>query len=133
MTACLAGIGFMFCAATVLYVGALPLTRLFLAEERGETSLVAAELLRIVAFALPAMAMSMILAGALRGAGDTRWPLVFTLIGNLGVRIPGAYVLTQYYDFGVQGAWWAMVGDIVVRAALVTYRFLHGGWKRIEV
>lgn len=133
MTACAAGVGFMLCAATVLYVGAGPLTQLFLAAERTATSQVAAQLLRTVAFALPAMALSMILAGALRGAGDTRWPLVFTLIGNLGVRIPGAYLLTQHFGLGVQGAWLAMVGDIVLRAALVSYRFLHGGWKRVRV
>jgi Na+-driven multidrug efflux pump len=30
-------------------------------------------------------------------------------------------------------AWYAMVADVLVRYALVTFRFNHGGWKRIEV
>jgi Na+-driven multidrug efflux pump len=34
---------------------------------------------------------------------------------------------------GVSGAWYAMAADLAVRAALILYRFSHGGWKRIEV
>jgi Na+-driven multidrug efflux pump len=33
----------------------------------------------------------------------------------------------------VQGAWWAMVIDLVLRCLLVSIRFLHGGWKRVKV
>ena len=47
--------------------------------------------LQIVALAMPPFALSTILIGGLRGAGDTRWPLVFTLVGFVGVRIPLAY------------------------------------------
>ena len=35
--------------------------------------------------------------------------------------------------YGVQGAWWAMVSDTVLRAVLTAYRFWHGGWQRVEV
>ena len=95
---------------------------------------------------MPALAVTMILGGALRGAGDTRLPLAITLIGFLGIRIPLAYFLTQGYlglpswDFsltgfqlGVQGAWYAMVIDIMTRSVLVLLRFLQGGWARVEV
>jgi Na+-driven multidrug efflux pump len=33
----------------------------------------------------------------------------------------------------VAGAWYAMVADMLLRCALVVFRFLHGGWKRVEV
>ena len=81
-----------------------------------------------------------------RGAGDTRWPLLFTLIGFLAIRIPATYLLgfQQLYlpgvdlfvaglGAGVLGAWYAMAIDLCVRAVLGLYRFLHGGWKRLEV
>jgi Na+-driven multidrug efflux pump len=69
----------------------------------------------------------------LRGAGDTRWPLAFTFIGFVGVRIPAAYLLSHTLGWGITGAWYAMVADVMVRCALVTFRFNRDGWKRIEV
>ena len=44
-----------------------------------------------------------------------------------------AYLLAQSWGWGVQGAWYAMLADLTVRAVLISYRFWHGGWKRIEV
>jgi Na+-driven multidrug efflux pump len=75
----------------------------------------------------------MVLTGALRGAGDTRWPLVFTLIGFFGVRFPVAWLLAIAWGWGVQGAWYAIVADLTVRAALFSARFAHGGWQRVKV
>ncbi len=75
----------------------------------------------------------MILSGALRGAGDTRWPLAFTLIGFLGVRIPLTWLLALHLQWGVRGAWYAMAADLLVRCGLVVYRFWQGGWKEIEI
>ena len=82
----------------------------------------------------------------LAGTGDTRWPLAFSLIGLLGVRIPVAYWLAHETilipgtnwtlvgcGLGVLGAWYAMAIDLHVRAALFIYRITHGGWKRVKV
>jgi Na+-driven multidrug efflux pump len=77
--------------------------------------------------------LQMILTGALRGAGDTRWPMLFTVVGFLGIRLPATYYVLSHTTLGVAGAWWAMVLDIVVRCGMVTYRFFHGGWKRTRV
>ena len=61
--------------------------------------------LRLIAFAMPALASAMIFANALRGAGDTRVPVIFTWIGMFGVRIPLAYLLTRHgiVDLGLWG------------------------------
>jgi Na+-driven multidrug efflux pump len=93
----------------------------------------AAPLLRIVAFGMPALALTTILSGGLRGAGDTRWTLIITFAGLVGVRIPVAYLLAHGCGLGIRGAWYAMVADLTVRCILVGLRFRHGGWKRIEV
>src|SRR5207302_11454728 len=83
--------------------------------------------LRLVAFAMPALACTIIFTSALRGAGDTRVPVLFTWIGFLGVRIPLAYylalpevdlgVLGKWHgqDRGLFGAWMAMFADLTVR------------------
>jgi putative MATE family efflux protein len=131
--ACVAGIGLMGFVGLVLYFGADKLARLFVSSEQLDVAQLSASLLRIVSCVMVPLALMMVLNGALRGAGDTRWPLLFTFIGLLGVRMPTAYLFTDILDWGVRGAWYAMVADLTVRCLLVSYRFLHGGWKHIEV
>lgn len=101
--------------------------------------------LRLVAFAMPGLASGIILTAALRGAGDTRVPVLFTWIGFLGVRIPLTYLLTRPridlgplgewpgFPLGLYGAWVAMFVDIYVRGGLVTLRFIGGKWKSVNV
>lgn len=94
--------------------------------------------LRVVAFALPALATINVLSGALRGAGDTRWPWAIVLFGYLVVRIPLTYWLATTTDrggigWGLYGAWVAMFADLCTRAGLVAARFLRSGWKRARV
>ncbi len=145
-TACLLGGVLMTGAGAGFYFGGEWLAALFLGPGSAEAHALTAPLLKIVAFSQPSLAMSMVLSGALRGAGDTRWPLAFTFLGFLGVRIPLAYVLAweqidvalfglviQGYGLGVIGAWYAMITDVIVRSFLVLTRFLHGGWKWVKV
>jgi putative MATE family efflux protein len=146
LLACLVGGGVMTMAGVIFFAIPLPLARLFVRTDQLDVALTAVPLLRIVAVGMPALAVAMILNGALRGAGDTRWPLLFSLIGFLGVRIPLAYWLAfeqlsmfggtwpiDGWNLGVVGTWYAMLVDLHVRAVLVLYRFFHGGWKRVEV
>ncbi len=90
--------------------------------------------LRLIAFAMPAIASTIIFASALRGAGDTRVPVAFTWLGFLGVRIPLAYLLTSGpLDMGLYGAWVAMVADVAVRGTLLALRYAGGLWTRAIV
>ena len=101
--------------------------------------------LRLVAFAMPALASCIIFTSALRGAGDTRIPVLFTLTGFFAVRIPLAYYLAlERVDLGplgdwpgaglgLIGAWLAMFADLVVRGAFLLYRFASGRWQQARV
>jgi putative MATE family efflux protein len=90
--------------------------------------------LRLVAFAMPALAATIIFTSALRGAGDTRVPVLFTWFGFLAVRIPLAYLLTQpSCQLGLLGAWLAMFADILVRGGFFLARFAGGRWQTLRV
>jgi len=101
--------------------------------------------LQLVAFAMPALASCIIFTYALRGAGDTRVPVLFTWTGFLVVRIPLAYALTlptidlgplgswQGFNLGLYGAWLAMFADLIVRGGFFLVRYAGGRWQRIEV
>ena len=136
----------MVFAGGLFYCQSTQLPHLFLAARHTDVAALATPLLEIIGLAMPALAVTMILSGALRGAGDTRWPLLFSMIGMLGVRLPLAYwfaldsfhvpgtsLVVTGWGLGVAGAWYAMAADLAVRAVLILYRFSHGGWKRIEV
>lgn len=132
------GAGFVFLAmADELVVG-------FLGEGRAAAP-EAARILRLMACFMLPLAVAMVLSGGLRGAGDTRTPLLITLFGFGVVRIPLAIYLAhesialpwgvtiQGAGLGVYGAWCGAVSDLSVRALLTALRFWQGGWKRIEV
>lgn len=90
--------------------------------------------LRLVALAMPALASTIIFTQALRGAGDTRIPVLFTWIGFLAVRLPLAYWLTgPSVGLGLYGAWLAMCADLLVRGVFFFVRFASGKWKGARV
>jgi putative MATE family efflux protein len=143
---CLIATTMMIAAGFVFYFGAAPMSAFFLGGYQSNVLPLAVELLHLIAFIMPPLAIMMVLMGALRGAGDTRLPLLVSLFGFLVVRIPLAMVLSynQFtiplidytvtgYGLGVMGAWYAVIIDVTLRAALLSWRFFHGGWQRIEV
>lgn len=135
---------FMTSVALVFYFGGELLTTFFTGDVNDPTGVITTRLLRIVAFSTPPLGVLMVLIGAMRGAGDTRMPLLITFVGLIGIRIPlaclfgwGAFsvlgVTVEGFAWGLAGTWWAMLIDVVVRSLLASWRFLHGGWKEIVV
>lgn len=79
--------------------------------------------LRIDAFAQPFLAVSLILAGALQGMGDTKSPMYSTVVGMWIIRIAGVYVMSILFDLGIAGVWLSIAIDLLVRAIFLFYRF----------
>ncbi|MGI6627573.1 MAG: MATE family efflux transporter [Bacillota bacterium] len=93
----------------------------------------AAGALKIIALSQPFMISMFILIGGLRGAGDTRWTLLITMLGFWGIRVVTAYFLAIRLNLGLYGAWIGMALDMVVRSVLGVLRFRAGGWKHTRV
>jgi putative MATE family efflux protein len=118
----------------VFFFTAEPLVRLFL-RGPGEAATVAAAAacLRIAAFEQPFMAMGMALGGALRGAGDTRSPVIVGILGVWGVRIPMAWALAFPAGLGLNGIWITMIADWALRTVVFSILFRRGRWKAIKL
>ncbi|MCH8256490.1 MAG: MATE family efflux transporter [Proteobacteria bacterium] len=84
----------------------------------------------IMAIAQPMMAIEFTLGGCLRGAGDTRFPLITTMIGLIGVRV-GLATLFTYLGLGVGWIYGALIGDYLVKSLMLVHRFRSGKWKQI--
>ena len=87
--------------------------------------------LRLVGIIQPLLAANFVYAGALRGAGDTRWPLIIKLVSPWLVRLPLAIWLIPRY--GLTGAWIAMSIDLALQGVLAWWRFRGSAWERIKV
>jgi putative MATE family efflux protein len=134
-TAFALGGAWMACMGAVFFVLAWPMFWLFCPKaDQSEIIRVGVPVLRLVALAQPALASTNIFTASLRGAGDTRVPVLITLFGIYGVRIPLAYLLTgSGMQFGLTGAWMAMFVDLYVRGLFILVRFAGGWWKRLRV
>jgi putative MATE family efflux protein len=139
-------VGLLTASALVFYFGGGLLTMFFTGDAADPTGIETARLLKIASFATPPFGLLMVLQGALRGAGDTRWSLGISLFSLILLRVPLACwfaweqiplpltdAVLPGWSMGVAGAWWAMAIDVAVRSGLTTLRFLHGGWKRTTV
>jgi MATE family, multidrug efflux pump len=78
-------------------------------------------------------AIGIIAEGALRGAGDTRWPLAVHTVLNWVFFIPVAYLLGVTFDYGLFGAWCGGLVFVVGLAVVLVWRFRSGAWQQIRI
>jgi putative MATE family efflux protein len=104
------------------------------------------ESLQVIAFSQPPLALAFVLSGALRGAGDARFPMVVTSIAVWLVRLPtGAFlglptvcipftpVCMPGLGWGLPGIYAALIIEASFRAVLFFRRFQAGKWQHIRV
>ena len=86
----------------------------------------------IIAIAQPMMAFEFTLGGALRGAGETRFPLRATFFGIIFGRLIPALIflwmeLSIYWIFSV------MLLDYVIKASMLLHHFQSRKWLDINI
>jgi len=116
-------------AAGVLLFALSPSIANFLSND-PEVIELATFVLRIMAFAQPLLAFEFAIGGALRGAGDTRFTLLTTIICYVFIRVLIAYV---FLKLGLSVYWIICVQlvDYSIKAILMYWRFRSGAWLNI--
>ncbi|NDH05418.1 MATE family efflux transporter [bacterium] len=142
-TAYFLGAVFMSIMGMIFFFFSEPMFLVFCPDpSQAEIVRIGAPVLRLIAFAMPFLASCIIMTSALRGAGDTRVPVIFTWIGFFLLRIPAALLFARNPSedifmpelaFGLLGAWLAMFIDLFARGVLLIYRFATGKWKLVKV
>ena len=89
--------------------------------------------LQILSLFTTAQIVNMAISGGLRGGGDTRWPLIATMAGVLGMRMILGYILIIAMGWGIAGAWLCWLLDQVIRAIIIYFRYRGGKWKLVRV
>jgi len=88
---------------------------------------------RLAALEQLPIAVQMVLSGSLRGAGDTRTPMIVTVVGTLLFRVSAVYLLAIVLHLGLAGVWLGTAVDWTGRAILLYLLFQRGTWKGVRV
>jgi MATE family multidrug resistance protein len=80
--------------------------------------------------------LQVVSAGALRGAGDTRAPMLVNILGFWLIGLPTSLVLAFPLDLGPEGLWWGVVAGLASVAVFLLTRLawrFRGDLSRIRV
>jgi len=79
-------------------------------------------------------AMAIVMSGALRGAGDTVWPGVATIILSWSCIVGLGHLLLEVApDMGSAGPWTGAAAFIILLGTVLVARFRSGKWKTIKL
>ncbi|MFT4258198.1 MATE family efflux transporter [Microbacterium sp.] len=113
--------------AALLWLGAEPALAIFGVNDAVLAQ--ARDALLISILLLPLSAVTSVVYGALRSAGDVVMPMLYSIGASAIVLLPLSLVLVPAW--GVAGVFWALVAGEAVRAALLLARWIRGSWQRI--
>ena len=118
------------CMATLGLLVAIwaPELAVFFLGDEPETVALTITMAYIMAATTPLMAIEFAIGGALRGAGDTRFPMVATIVGLILTRCLLAAVFTLL-GWPVVWVFGATIAECIVKAAMLVWRFRSGRWK----
>ncbi|MFH1368439.1 MAG: MATE family efflux transporter [Elusimicrobiota bacterium] len=85
--------------------------------------------IRIVSISYFFIAVMFALQGVVRGAGDTLYMFLFTLLGLVIIRYPIAVLLIKYTSLREHGIWIAIVLSTIISLALNYWYYRSGKWK----
>ena len=105
----------------LLFLAWPSVTRLFSDDEAVRTAALPG--LQLILLAVPLEAINQVLTGALRGAGDTRYPMWVTIVGHWLVALPLIVLFTGVLGWGLTGVWSAMFLQMLLRALATGARF----------
>ncbi len=122
--------GWVTAQAALIFMGVLGLTYYFFAEEwmrlftpDPEVIALGVRFMTVAAFIQVPLSFAIVVAGALRGAGETRWVMSMPIVGGWLVRLPLGYLLGYVMGFGIMGVWWTMFLDWLIRGSLISLKF----------
>jgi len=115
----------------VYYFGARPLCSLFFEEEHIVE--IGVSILHVIIFVVIFQISQVIYMGSLRGAGDTLYTAIASMISVTFVRTAVSYFCGYVLNWGIAGIWLGVLGDQVSRYIFASIRFKAGKWVQIKI
>ncbi|MCL4234141.1 MAG: MATE family efflux transporter [Deltaproteobacteria bacterium] len=122
----LVGVGYMAAVGLIFGLARHPLMSAFNPDFRVVD--IGVHLVVIAALFQPFDALGLMIAGVLRGAGDTRYPMIVMAISGAFVFMPGIWFFGEKLGLGVVGAWIAALVHVMTYAGFQFARYRRGVW-----
>ena len=119
----------MFLSGALLFTFARPMAGLF--SRDAAVIALSAAVLRMVALSEPFYGIYIVLEGCLQGAGNTKAPFLFNVIGMWCVRIVGTFILVVLLHKGLTAAWGAMICHNLLLFVIYVLYFRSGRWTEL--
>ncbi len=110
-----------------------PLIGLFLADARPEVIAAGSISLCYIALFQFSDSIGILSAGALKGAGDTKYTAVVQILIAWLFFLPLVFYLGKPEVWGLHGAWLAATIYIWIYSALLFRRFVSEKWRKIDI
>lgn len=92
----------------------------------------AVNMIRIASLYVLAEAVMVALVGALRGAGDTHFTMIASVISHW-LFVPILYFSLNVFNFSIEISWLLLVTFFLIFCTVLIFRFRSGKWKKIKV
>lgn len=119
------------CLVAIYYFGASGLYHLFFTEDHIVA--IGVQIMHVIIFVVIFQICQVIYMGCLRGAGDTLYTAVASMISVTFIRTIISYFCGYVLGWGVIGIWMGVLGDQVSRFVFATVRFRQGKWVKIKI
>ena len=71
--------------------------------------------------------------GCLRGAGDTAYTAMASMVSVTLIRTAGSYIFGYMLGWGIFGIWLGVLADQISRFIFASVRFKAGKWVQIKI
>jgi Na+-driven multidrug efflux pump len=59
--------------------------------------------------------------------------MVINITSTIGIRLTGVVLVTLVLHHGLVAIWVVLASELTLRGTFIVLRFLHGGWRHVEV
>ncbi len=123
-------VALMSVLGALFFVAARPFARAII-DDDGVVD-IATQFIQLLALSQPAMAVHFAMSGALRGAADTKSPLLAAILAMYGVRLPFSLAGAFLFQAPVLLAFLGMLGAHHVRAGVLMWRWRRGTFEAYQ-
>lgn len=125
------GAAIAVCLVMIYYFGAGWLYHLFFTEEH--IIAIGIKIMHVIIFVVIFQICQVIYMGCLRGAGDTLYTAIASMVSVTFIRTIVSYFCGYVLGWGIIGIWMGVLGDQISRFVFATIRFKQGKWVRIKI
>ena len=125
------GLLISFVLACVYFFGGHAIMSAFFVEP--EIVKIGVDITRIIIIVVIFQVSQVIYMGCLRGAGDTGYTALASIISVTVIRTAFSYFFGYVLGFGINGVWMGILADQVSRFIFGSIRFKRGKWTTIRI